>query len=99
VPEAMVELQTTIRQDPALHQAHANLGLAYAMAGRLEDARRALAEAERLNPTNAETQARIGDVCLAGGQIEQARRRFLRALDLQPGNVRARQGLATIGAK
>ena len=99
VPEAMVELQTTIRQDPALHQAHANLGLAYAMAGRLEDARRALAAAERLNPTNAETQARIGDVCLAGGQIEQARRRFLRALDLQPGNVRARQGLATIGAK
>ena len=99
VPEAIVELQTTIRQDPALYQAHANLGLAYAMAGRLEDARRALAAAERLNPTNAETQARIGDVCLAGGQIEQARRRFLRALELQPGNVRARQGLATIGAK
>ena len=99
IEESIRELREVIGQDPTMALAYSNLGLAYAIQGRFDAASRELAEAERLNPTNAETQARIGDVCLAGGQMEQARRRFLRALELQPGNARARQGLATIGAK
>lgn len=88
--EAVGYLRRGVADDPADAGAHFNLGKTLQMAGRLADARAALAEAIRLSPRSAQFVAEYGTVSLELGEVEEAENAYRRSLELDPRSVDAR---------
>jgi Flp pilus assembly protein TadD len=98
---AIPEFRRAIELAPRNPSAYINLSLALQAAGRIEDGRRALADALRLDPNNAIAHANMGNLFFNAGDLENARRHYLQAIALNPelpdahsnlGSVYLRQG-------
>jgi TolB-like protein/tRNA A-37 threonylcarbamoyl transferase component Bud32/Tfp pilus assembly protein PilF len=69
---AMAEFRKAIALNPNADEAHHQLGLVYLHVGLLDEAKREIDEAIRLNPANTLAQFREGVVALYGGKYPQA---------------------------
>jgi len=76
--------------------AHAGLGIAFGVEGRLAEAVTALRRAVQLDPTLAEAHFNLGRLYAANGHTELARQHLQEALRLQPGNAAARELLSQL---
>lgn len=94
---AIAELQTLVRDEPAVAEAFEMLGDLLAGAGRFEEAAADYGRARELRPKNPELYVKEGEV-LGGamGRVEEAESRFRVALDLDPTHVRARVQLGLL---
>lgn len=86
-PEAITVFRNLTVDYPELPEPYNNLAVLQAQAGRLEEARKALEIAIRIQPRNATTFENLGDV-----HLRLAAQSFLRAAELKPGSdtLRAR---------
>jgi Flp pilus assembly protein TadD len=84
--------------NPALSEAHANLGEILEMKGDPRQAAECYARAVDLKPNSPAILCRLGKLHAAHGSPQQASTLFRRALQLQPENQMARQALAKLGA-
>jgi tetratricopeptide (TPR) repeat protein len=76
-PEAALTLlEKAIRIDPSIEQAHLDLGILYADAGRHEDALRELKEAEKQAPTDVDVHWRLGRLYRSMGNKDEAKTEF-----------------------
>lgn len=76
---ALPLLEKAIRIDPSIEQAHLDLGVLYADAGRQEDARRELVQAEKLDPDDIDVHWRLGRLYRTMGKAEEAKAEFTKA--------------------
>ena len=84
-----------IKPDQA--SARQQYGLNLLLLGRLDDARRELAEADRLEPGNADTLAHLAYCDVKLGRVDEARRHVRAALASAPDHQLARQLAAALG--
>jgi superkiller protein 3 len=68
VKEAIDALERCVELQPDLSEAHNNLGIAYHLAGRDDDARAALRRAVELDPENADARANLDEVETRAGR-------------------------------
>jgi len=87
--------QATLREDPGSWMVLNNLGQLRLDAGRLDEARRDLGEALRLNPDFAEAWVNLGTLEFDTGQFDAAAADARRALQLQPNYPKAYYNLGT----
>jgi protein O-mannosyl-transferase len=85
LPHAIAEYRTALQIEPDYAQAHSNLGLALAQAGRQQEAITEYQAALRINPKLAETHNYLG-VTLAEvpGRLSDAIAEYEAALDIHP---------------
>jgi len=89
---AQAELQTRLRAvDPA---AHTLLATKYLQVGRIEDAKRQLAESLRLAPADAEAHSNLGTILLREGKLAEGIEHLAEAVRLKPNDDRVRFNLA-----
>ena len=96
VPEAIAQLQITLRLRPDDAEAHSNLASALLLQGNLPDATRHAREAARIKPDDDRVHFNLGNVMSAAGQIDEAAREFRRAVQLDPENADAHLNLALL---
>jgi TonB family protein len=92
------QMEQEVRDDPGSMQAHAGLGMEYAMAGRYDEAIAQLKEATRISPRSAGAYYRLGLVYFRMDKIKEAADAFKTSLDCDPDYPEADQvwfGLAT----
>jgi TonB family protein len=92
------QMEQEVRDDPGSMQAHAGLGMEYAMAGRYDEAIAQLKEAIRISPRSAGAYYRLGLVYFRMDQMKEAADAFKTSLDCDPDYPEADQvwfGLAT----
>src|SRR6266446_619126 len=82
--EAAVLLQQAVRLRPQAPEAHNNLGLAYAEAGRYAEAEACYQQALGLNPGFADAHSNLGNAYKDQGRLEEAVASFGIALAYQP---------------
>jgi len=85
--------RATIDRSPSSWMAHNNLALLLLDQGRVEDARRHLDEALRLNPGIPEHRLNVGRLLLAEGQPVEALPHLQAAVELNPRSVSAQNNL------
>ena len=73
-----------IQRDPLLASGHAALGLVLTAAGALDDAAAALAEALKLDPTNADAIRGRGDLSARERRFDEAERHYQAAIAARP---------------
>jgi len=76
---ALPLLEKAIRIDPTIEQAHLDLGILYADAGRQEDALRELQEAEKQAPADVDIHWRLGRLYRTMGKKDEAKAEFEQA--------------------
>jgi tetratricopeptide (TPR) repeat protein len=81
--KAIAFLERSVQLNPTNSEAHNNLGVAYGLAGRPEDAVRTLERAAQLNPTDAQVYVNLSVAYGSVGNEEQALRCFRKAEELQ----------------
>lgn len=81
---------------PTFAVARRQLGLTYAVSGRLADAARELEQAVRLDPADAAAQLNLAVAYAGLGRIDEARAHAREALRLEPGYDKARQLLGVL---
>jgi len=84
------------RKSPARLRPHQNLGTYYSMKGRLEDAKRELLIALKLDPGNFELHNNLGIVYRKLGDNDRAIREYTAALQLMPDDAMARYNLGNV---
>lgn len=94
LPQAIAEYREALQIEPDYAQAHSNLGLALAQAGRQQEAIAEYQTALRLNPKLAETHNYLG-VALAGvlGRADDAIAEYRAALEIKPNYAEAHMNL------
>jgi tetratricopeptide (TPR) repeat protein len=73
-----------IQRDPLLASGHAALGLALTAGGALDEAAAALAEALKLDPTNADAIRGRGDLSARDRRFDEAERHYVAAIAARP---------------
>jgi tetratricopeptide (TPR) repeat protein len=92
---AAVSLQTALRHDPELLNAHYVLGLIYNAQGKEHDqALQALEKVSQADPDDPQVRYYLGQIKAKMGQSEAAIAEFERAIRLDPYNVSAYYGMA-----
>ncbi|MFH1220497.1 MAG: tetratricopeptide repeat protein [Candidatus Eisenbacteria bacterium] len=81
--KAVAFLERSVQLNPMNSEAYNNLGVAYGLAGRSEDAIRTLERAAQLNPTDAQVYVNLGVAYSSLGNEEQALRCSRKAEELQ----------------
>lgn len=76
---ALPLLEKAIHYDPGIEQAHLDLGILYADAGRSEDAQRELMEAGKLDPGDVNVHWRLGRLYRSMGKTDEAKAEFSKA--------------------
>jgi len=69
-------LEKATRLDPSIEQAHLDLGILYADAGRSEEALRELKQAEKQAPQDVDIHWRLGRLYRTMGKSEEAKAEF-----------------------
>lgn len=95
-PSAIPEYQTVVKMRPQHRDAHTNLGICLAQAGRWDEAETALRRALDIDPAFARGYTNLGALALTMGDEESAREAYRRAIEVEPGNVLARMQLARL---
>jgi tetratricopeptide (TPR) repeat protein len=93
LPKAIAKLEHAIGIYPAFRNAHLNLGVLYARAGRTADARAQFQKALDIGPPEAPIYADLALISLMSGQRQEAGTFARKALELDPANVTAQQTL------
>jgi len=91
--------EETIRQNPRKSRAYNNLGRAYYLQGRQEDAKHMLERALQHGPGNAEAMNNLAVVHLDLKAYDKAIAYALRALQIQPGSADAHNTLGEVYMK
>ena len=81
---AIAFAEKTIKMRPRSHTAHADLGLAYLLAGRLADAQQHFEAAAALAPREWSHHCDLGSVLVAQGNVERAESELKQAVQLAP---------------
>ena len=97
--EALAHYQEAIRLNPALAEAHFNLGVALAKRGDLTAATRCFQEAARLNPEDPQAHLNLGVALAQQSRLGQAIVEFQAVLRLDPANAAAKQYLHSATAR
>ena len=84
--QAIAKLEEAIRIDPSYRDAHCNLGVEYARAGRLADARAEFQKALDIGPPAAPIYADLALASVAAHEFDQALAFAQKALELDPKN-------------
>lgn len=87
--KAIVKLEAAIRIAPAYRDAHVNLGVEYARAGRIEDALKEFREALDIGPPAAVIYTNLAVALLAIRRFQEARAAISKALTLDSANSAA----------
>ena len=87
--EALIQLRKIVDLDPSLMRAWYNLGLAYAQLEQLDEAAKALLEANKIEPS-AETYFALATIHLRQEKTEEAVQAAEAALRLDPNHRAAR---------
>lgn len=82
--EAVTELETAVRLDPAFGDAYQFLGIAYARTGRLAEAATSFRRVLELDPDNWRAHYNLGLALLQSGNFAEAEASARRALQLAP---------------
>ena len=103
-PTRSRELQEAARLEPKSGEAHYQLGLALARAGRKEEASAELARGRALvaeddRTQNASLDIADGQAAMARGALDEAEAKFRRALQLRPDSRDAKRYLDTIATR
>jgi hypothetical protein len=93
---AIREYQTVVKMRPQHRDAHTNLGICLAQAGRWQEAEAALRRALEIDPGYARGYTNLGALALTMGDEEGARDAYQRAIEIEPHNVLARMQLARL---
>ena len=101
MPEAVEELQEAARLDPQSGEAHYQLGLALARAGRKDEAAAEVKKGRELSSAddrkqNANLDIAEGQAALDKGDLDQAAAKFRHALKLQPESSDAQHYLGVV---
>jgi hypothetical protein len=96
---ALNYLQTALRLDPNLDEAHYYLGLVWRRQNRLDQAKAAFLNALRLNPQNAKAAGNLGFIFYAEGNLAEAEAHLSHALSLDPEDALARRYLDEIARR
>jgi tetratricopeptide (TPR) repeat protein len=88
--QAIAKLEMAIHIDPSFRDAHCNLGVEYARAGRLTDARAEFQKAPDIGPPAAPIYADLALTLVAGGEFDQALAFARKAMELDPDDRAAR---------
>jgi tetratricopeptide (TPR) repeat protein len=91
--DAIYKLQQAALFDNSAH-VHSELGMVYAKSGRVQDALRELAQAEKIDPRFEMTYVYRGNIAELSGDRAFAAREYQRALAINPSNQAARDALA-----
>ena len=78
-------------------EAYYLLGIVLKNQNRIDEAKRALEAAIRLNPTYARAHTRLGEIHAGLGESDAAREEFRKALASDPDDTAARTGLGRLG--
>ncbi len=89
--KAIAKLEKAIRIDPSYRDAHCNLGVLYARAGRPADARAEFQKALSIGPPAAPIYVDLALSSVAAGEIQAAQALARKALELDPANGGAQQ--------
>jgi eukaryotic-like serine/threonine-protein kinase len=84
VDHAAANARQAVDRDPLLASGHAALGLTLTAMGQTDEAGRALAEALKLDPTNADALRGNGDLAARASSFEEAERRYQAAIAARP---------------
>jgi tetratricopeptide (TPR) repeat protein len=93
IDQAIVELQTALKNNPKYAEAQYDLGNALYEKGDLEGAKANYLVAARLDPRRGPVHNMLGIVSIRQGEISQAIAQFNEALRLQPDDVYAAENL------
>jgi tetratricopeptide (TPR) repeat protein len=94
--KAIAKLQKAIRIDPSYRDAHCNLGVLYARAGRPADARAEFEKALAIGPPAAPIYVDLALSSVAAGEIQAAQALARKALELDPANGGAQRILEAL---
>ena len=94
--EGIATLESVAERAPELSAPLVDLGIAYHIAGRLEDAKRSLTLALELNPDHPVALNELGIVYRKSGQFNDARKSYEASLAIYPGYHYARRNLAIL---
>ncbi len=92
-PKAIAKFEKAIRIAPKYRDAHLNLGVEYARAGRTADARAEFQKALDIGPPAAPIYADLALASLAAAEYREAETFARRALDLDPADGVAKRAL------
>jgi Flp pilus assembly protein TadD len=92
-PKAIAKFEKAIRIAPAYRDAHLNLGVEYARAGRSVDARAQFQKALDIGPPAAPIYADLALASLAAGEYREAETFARKALELDSGDGAAKRAL------
>jgi tetratricopeptide (TPR) repeat protein len=92
--EAVPHFRKVVEGGPRTADPFVGLATAYALLGRLDDARRVLVEALSVDPANGQVHFNLGEVARAHGDFADARRRYEAALADSTTRDRAKARLA-----
>ena len=96
--EAIFKLQQAELFENTAH-VRAELGMVYAKSGRMQEALKELAEAEKLDPRFEMTYVYRGNIAELGGDRAFAAREYQRALAINPSNSAARDALVRVSGR
>ena len=85
----MAAYERALAIDPERPLVYSNLGMAHAMAGRLETAAEAFREGLKRAPDSADLHEALGQVYARQGRLREARAEWETVLRLNPGHRRA----------
>jgi Tfp pilus assembly protein PilF len=92
--EAIPQLETALRLEPAHAEAHSNLGVALGRRGRVDEAIAHYREAIRLDPRQTQAYSNLGNALLAQGHVAESIAQFEAALTIDAADPQARTNLA-----
>lgn len=98
LPKAIAKFEKAIRIDPAYRDAHCDLGVLYARAGRGAEARAEFQKALDIGPPIAPIYANLALVSVALGQFREAELSARKALELDPASSVAKVVLKRLPA-
>ena len=96
VKEAIVAYQRSLELDPALDDAHINLGHAFLYEGKVEEAAASYQKAVDINPNFAEGHYGLGAAFRLQGKIEEAATSYRQATTIDPDYAQAHHNLAVV---
>jgi Flp pilus assembly protein TadD len=92
--DAVRHFEASARLNPEAAPPHLNLGIALAVAGRLEEAAREYNRALAIRPEYAQAHNNLGSLLLQNGQSNEALKHLREAIRVEPRNVEAHYNLA-----
>ena len=95
-PEAAVQLEKLLPQDPQSFEVHELLGLVYAAQSQNDKANDHLEKAVRLKPNSASARTNLGNNLLQLGKLDFAEQQFKKAVALEPDSYDANHNLGEL---